>query len=61
MAICGPTRRVHYVAVRTGLIACIGCGLAQPVSAGNDVQAVVCVTPTDASPAASIDKTIEFR
>ena len=62
MAICGHTRRVHHVAVRAGLIACIGCGLAAPVSAGNDVQdvqAVVCVTSTDASPAASIDGTIE--
>ena len=59
MGICGHTRRVHYVAVRAGLIACIGCGLAQPVSAGHDIQAVVCVTPTDASPAASIDGTIE--
>ena len=59
MAICGHTRRVHDVAVRAGLVACIGGGLAQPVSAGHDVQATVCVAPTDPSSAASIDGTIE--
>jgi hypothetical protein len=50
------TRRVQRIAVRAALIACVGCGLAQPAAADSDAPAIARVRSTDPSLAALIDR-----
>ena len=50
------TRRVQRIAVRAALIACVGCGLAQPAAADIDAPALARVRSTDPSLAALIDR-----